>query len=220
MKRLSPVGTGRSIGDDITPNLLAFTVAKQLQTVVDALADASPHLDPQRNCGIEPVRTRDGSRWRQSTDAECHMMTVDLVDYRLIVDARKPIPAQVAAWLREVSAELLATADTIEGFDDDCDLTPPTKPRGPRKAALVASLAGLLMFTGCCQSPPAAVQAPAPIDAPAIRRQSQSTITIHDGPNSQSVNINTNGGGNVTSRVTVGPDGKLIVEEIEVGPVR
>ncbi len=84
----------------------------------------------------------------------------------------------------------------------------------------IRKLALACLLTGCCQNPPATVQAPAPIDAPVIHRQSQSTITIHDGPHSQSVRIQSDGGGNVTSRVTVGPGGKLIVEEINVGPVR
>lgn len=134
-------------------------------------------------------------------------MTVDLCDYRLVVDARKPIPPQVCNWLREVSAELLATADTIEGFDDGSDLTPPAKPRGPRKAALVASLA---LASGCC--PPATIKAPA--------QQSQSTITIQHGQHSQSVQVQQNGGSNVVSRVSVGPGGKMTVEEVEVSPAR
>lgn len=82
----------------------------------------------------------------------------------------------------------------------------------------IRKLALVCLITGCCQSPPATPDTS--IDVPPVHRQSQSTITVHDGPHSQSVRIQSDGGGDIKSRVTVGSDGKLIVEEITVGPVR
>lgn len=60
-------------------------------------------------------------------------MMVDLIYYQLAVDTRKPVPPQVAKWLRDVSAELLATASTIEGLRDDRNQMPILKPRRQRR---------------------------------------------------------------------------------------
>lgn len=77
-----------------------------------------------------------------------------------------------------------------------------------------------LALAGCCQCPPpSASVAGIPVTVQAEpRRHGQSTITIHDGGNA--VQIQTTSGGNVISRVTVGPDGKLEVQEVEVSPVK
>lgn len=118
---------------DVAPNPLALTIRDQLQPIVDALLEASPHLEPQRCCGIETDRTKDGRGWRPSSDQECHVMTIDLIYYQLAVDTRKPVPPQVAKWLRDVSAELLATAITIEGIPDEQNQLPILKPTHSRR---------------------------------------------------------------------------------------
>jgi len=109
---------------DTEHNRLAFTIGDEAIPVMISVMDEGDDLvELCRPIGIE--RVDDGiERFRKATDLEAVFGTGDIVPPRLAIDFRKPIPSQVADWLREFAQQLETAADRIELVEDDRVLLP------------------------------------------------------------------------------------------------
>ena len=103
---------------DCEINTLVFTLDKLVEDLWFQITDTSEMLELCRPCGMQS--SDDG--YRASTNEEACIGTGEIVAPRLAIDLRKPVPNQVAKWLRRIARDLTASADQIDLIEDGRDL--------------------------------------------------------------------------------------------------
>lgn len=109
---------GNSVAD-LLNNTLCWTSERAIQeTVAEALGGNSSMEDSHRSGGWVYDEER---QKRRRTNEECATWIYDLsVEGK--ADLRRPLPPQVAKWLREVARKLINVASEVETITDDRNL--------------------------------------------------------------------------------------------------